>query len=104
MAPKTQNPSSQKIMPAGKRPAASVPSSPSGAPAAGGAMTPTLQRTEEGAAPMTSKNFRNHPDMENFFRFIYEHDLRFEALGILDEILDQKRARRLLKAKKAIAS
>ena len=26
------------------------------------------------------KNFRHHPDMENFYRFIYENDLRHEAL------------------------
>src|SRR5579871_3877132 len=40
---------------------------------AAGAVTPTIQRTEGEAnqTPMTPKNFRNHPDMENFFRFIY---------------------------------
>src|SRR5689334_13031300 len=32
------------------------------------------------------KNFRHHPDMENFYRFIYENDLRHEALAIIDEI------------------
>jgi len=37
-----------------------------------------------------SKNFRNHPDMENFYRFIYENDLRIEALQILDELLIAK--------------
>src|SRR5438105_1736641 len=33
------------------------------------------------------KNFRHHPDMENFYRFIYENDLRHEALAIIDEIM-----------------
>lgn len=33
------------------------------------------------------KNFRHHPDMENFYRFIYESDLRFEALAIFDQLL-----------------
>lgn len=43
------------------------------------------------------KNFRHHPDMENFFRFIYENDLRFEALSILEQILQQKRVRKKTK-------
>jgi hypothetical protein len=60
------------------------------------AMPPALQKPEEGAAatPMTPKNFRNHPDMENFFRFIYENDLRLEALQIIDQIIVERRARR----------
>src|SRR5947209_8543525 len=36
------------------------------------------------------KNFRHHPDMENFYRFIYENDLRHEALAIIDEIMVEK--------------
>ena len=51
-----------------------------------------------------SKNFRNHPDMENFYRFIYEHDLRLEALQIIDEMLIQRQAAGGRKrAKKALA-
>ncbi len=42
---------------------------------------------EMSATGNLSKNFRNHPDMENFYRFIYEHDLRLEALQIIDEII-----------------
>lgn len=38
----------------------------------------------------TPKNFRHHPDMENFYRFIHENDLRTEALEIIDAILDQR--------------
>ncbi len=49
------------------------------------------------------KNFRHHPDMENFYRFIYENDLRHEALAIIDEIILQKQARRQLKAAKGQA-
>ena len=36
------------------------------------------------------KNFRHHPDMENFYRFIYENDLRHEALAIIDEVMNEK--------------
>lgn len=41
------------------------------------------------------KNFRHHPDMENFYRFIYENDLRHEALAIIDEIIADKAEKRL---------
>lgn len=54
---------------------------------------PTISR-EESASPMTPKTFRNHPDMENFFRFIYDNDLRVEALGIIDTIIVERRARK----------
>ncbi|MFZ9596121.1 MAG: hypothetical protein ACO3A2_08590 [Bdellovibrionia bacterium] len=40
------------------------------------------------------KNFRHHPDMENFYRFIFENDLRHEALAIIDEIIVQKAEKR----------
>jgi hypothetical protein len=40
------------------------------------------------------KNFRHHPDMENFYRFIFENDLRHEALAIIDEIIVDKQHRR----------
>ena len=37
------------------------------------------------------KNFRHQPDMENFYRFIFENDLREEALAIMDELLAEKK-------------
>jgi hypothetical protein len=49
---------------------------------------------EEQASSMTPKNFRNHPDMENFFRFIFDNDLRIEALQIIDEIIADRRAKK----------
>ena len=47
------------------------------------------------------KNFRHHPDMENFYRFIYENDLRHEALQIIDIIQNEKQLRRQMKGLKA---
>ena len=50
----------------------------------------------------TLKNFRHHPDIENFYRFIYENDLRFEALELISQKLEEKRTKRAIKlAKKA---
>ena len=47
------------------------------------------------------KNFRHHPDMENFYRFIFENDLRHEALAIIDEMMNEKLQRRMVKGLKA---
>jgi len=49
------------------------------------------------------KNFRHHPDMENFYRFIYENDLRLEALAIIDEMMVQKQALKMTKQAKKSA-
>ena len=49
------------------------------------------------------KNFRHHPDMENFYRFIYENDLRHEALAIIDTMSLQKQTRKLVKGARAQA-
>ena len=50
------------------------------------------------------KNFRHHPDMENFYRFIYDNDLRHEALAIIDEIMTEKQKRRQVKSAKLQAN
>jgi hypothetical protein len=36
------------------------------------------------------KNFRQQADMEAFYRFVHENDLRDEALGIFDQVRAQK--------------
>lgn len=46
------------------------------------------------------KNFRHHPDMENFYRFIYDNDLRHEALAIIDEIIVEKNEKKGAKGPK----
>ncbi len=47
------------------------------------------------------KNFRHHPDIENFYRFIYENDLRYEALEIIDLMAAQRMNIKNVKAAKA---
>lgn len=54
----------------------------------------TAARAASGGGPpqevsITFKNFRHHPDMENFYRFIYENDLRFEALDLITKRLGE---------------
>lgn len=36
------------------------------------------------------KNFRQQADMEAFYRFVHENDLRDDALGIFDQVRAQK--------------
>lgn len=106
MSPKASNTAPAKGQMKAAAPAPKGAGKPSNAITANiqaGAVTPTLQKSEEGAAPMTPKNFRNHPDMENFFRFIYENDLRVEALHIIDEIIVERKNRRRGKASTANA-
>lgn len=43
-----------------------------------------------GEVSLSFKNFRHHPEMENFYRFIYENDLRYEALAIIDQLMIAK--------------
>lgn len=59
--------------------------------------------TGSGEMSTSFKNFRHHPDMENFYRFIYENDLRFDALKIIDQILLDKQAAKTLKNTKSHA-
>lgn len=37
--------------------------------------------------PTSVKKFRQSPEIEGFYRFIYENDLRGEGLEILDRII-----------------
>ena len=56
-----------------------------GASQAGLAMAAATADTASGSL----KNFRHHPDIENFYRFIFENDLRYEGLEIIDRMSAQ---------------
>jgi len=47
-----------------------------------------------GVGPKALKNFRSSTDIENFFRFVYENELRKEAFEILSQAAQQKVVRR----------
>ena len=44
--------------------------------------------------PTSSKKFRQSPEIEGFYRFIFENDLRTEAGEILDKIIQRRRESR----------
>lgn len=54
----------------------------------------TSSAEASGLSASTLKSFRHHPEMENFYRFVYENDLRYEALKLLDQMLVEKRAKK----------
>jgi hypothetical protein len=73
--------------------------SESGGPGGGNAAALAAAANSTGEMSASFKNFRHHPDMENFYRFIFENDLRIEALTILDEMMLEKHQRKLVKGK-----
>ncbi|MCB0384285.1 MAG: hypothetical protein KDD43_02750 [Bdellovibrionales bacterium] len=50
--------------------------------------------------PSSLKKFRRSPEVEGFYRFVYENDLRFEAGEILDKIILRRRQEKKAKRKK----
>lgn len=60
-------------------------------------MAKTAVTTENTEAAKTGKNFRNSPDIENFYRFVHENDLRREAkaaLELINTVLNPKKKRK----------
>lgn len=51
--------------------------------------------------PISPKKFRSGPELEGFYRFIFENDLRKEALAIIDRIF---LARKIKKVKEPMAA
>ena len=52
------------------------------------------------AIPASLKKFRQSPEIEGFYRFIYENDLRTEAFEIIDNISQKRAAAKASKKKK----
>ena len=42
--------------------------------------------------PPSLKKFRQSPEIEGFYRFIYENDLRVETFEIIDRISQKRKA------------
>ena len=47
----------------------------------------SIDFVQSDSLPTTTKKFRQSPEIEGFYRFIYENDLRAEAVEILDQII-----------------
>lgn len=53
--------------------------------------------------PTSLKKFRQSPEIEGFYRFIYENDLQKEAYEILDRIIVQRKAKKSQEKKQQAA-
>lgn len=57
--------------------------------------------TAPAALPSSFKKFRQLPEIEAFYRFVYENDLRKEAKQIINKILLTRRAQKSASKMKA---
>lgn len=51
--------------------------------------------------PTSLKKFRQSPEIEGFYRFIYENDLQKEGYEILDKIIAQRKLKKQADKKQA---
>jgi hypothetical protein len=42
--------------------------------------------------PASPKKFRQSPEIEGFYRFVYENDIRKEALDVIEKLLGTRKA------------
>lgn len=58
----------------------------------------SIDFVQSDSLPSSLKKFRQSPEIEGFYRFIYENDLQTEAFDILDKIIDRRKAMKSTKA------
>jgi len=52
----------------------------------------SIDFTASESLPSSIKKFRQSPEIEGFYRFVYENDLQREAFDILDRIVARRKA------------
>ncbi|MBL7558063.1 MAG: hypothetical protein JNM24_19695 [Bdellovibrionaceae bacterium] len=52
--------------------------------------------------PTSLKKFRQSPEIEGFYRFIFENDLQKEGYEILDRIISQRKLKKQQDKKQAV--
>ncbi|NJL23912.1 MAG: hypothetical protein HC902_01140 [Calothrix sp. SM1_5_4] len=55
----------------------------------------SIDFVQSDSLPTSIKKFRQSPEIEGFYRFVYENDLQREAFDILDKIIQRRKALRL---------
>jgi hypothetical protein len=63
----------------------------------------SIDFTASDSLPTSIKKFRQSPEIEGFYRFVYENDLQREAFEILEKIVQRRKAAKQ-KAKPAKAA
>jgi len=59
----------------------------------------SINFTPSDQLPASMKKFRQSPEIEGFYRFIYENDLRKEALEILEILIQRRKEKKSQKSK-----
>lgn len=54
----------------------------------------SIDFVQSDSLPTSMKKFRQSPEIEGFYRFVYENDLQREAHEILDRITQRRKAAR----------
>lgn len=54
--------------------------------------------------PTSLKKFRQSPEIEGFYRFVFENDLQKESYDILDRIIQQRKMKKADAKKEAAAA
>lgn len=63
----------------------------------------SIDFVQSDSLPTSTKKFRQSPEIEGFYRFIFENDLQREALEILEGIIIRRKAAKKAPAAKAAA-
>ena len=61
----------------------------------------SIDFVQSDSLPSSLKKFRQSPEIEGFYRFVFENDLQAEALGVLDTIIARRKADKSLTKKKS---
>lgn len=54
----------------------------------------SIDFVQSDSLPTSTKKFRQSPEIEGFYRFIYENDLRAEAVEVLERIIGRRKEER----------
>jgi hypothetical protein len=54
----------------------------------------SIDFVQSDSLPASMKKFRQSPEIEGFYRFVFENDLQNEAFEILDVIVERRKAAR----------
>lgn len=63
----------------------------------------SIDFVQSDSLPTSIKKFRQSPEIEGFYRFVFENDLQREAFDILEKIVQRRKALKV-KAKPAKAA
>jgi hypothetical protein len=61
----------------------------------------SIDFVQSDSLPSSLKKFRQSPEIEGFYRFVYENDLQSEALAVLDQIIARRKAEKSASKKKS---